>query len=68
MKHFAPAPKRVFFDPWTGKPVDRLSDLLPSAAGFQCDDCGAEVINRCPRCGAPVCCPRCCFEANEVQP
>lgn len=57
--------RRVIYDSWTGKPVDKLSDLLPASAGFACDECGAEVISRCIRCGAPVCCPRCCFEAND---
>lgn len=57
---------RLLYDPWTGKPVDRASDLLPSPAGRLCDDCGADVINRCMRCGAPTCCPRCCFEASEA--
>jgi len=25
-----------------------------------CDECGAHLIDLCPRCGAPVCCPQCC--------
>lgn len=54
-------------DPWTGKPVDRRSDLYPSFNGRKCEDCGAECIDRCIRCGAPQCCPRCCFEASSEE-
>lgn len=51
-------------DPWTGKPVDRRSDLLPSQSRETCETCGTAIINRCQRCGAPVCCPRCCAEES----
>lgn len=54
-------------DPYTGKPVDRVVDLLPSGTGERCDHCGAEIINHCLRCGAPQCCPRCCAEAAAEE-
>lgn len=57
----------MLYDPWTGKPVDKLSDFLPTPNGKVCEDCGSECISRCPRCGAPQCCPKCCFEANETN-
>lgn len=34
--------------------------------GGVCDDCGHFTIDRCPRCGAPQCCPRCCAEDHEL--
>ena len=52
-------------DLYTGKPVDRPSDLLPEPNGLFCDKCGTEAIDRCPMCGAPVCCPKCCAEATD---
>lgn len=56
-------------DPYTGRPIDHLTDLLSSATGKRCEDCGTEIIDRCLRCGAPQCCPRCCVEAmEEAQP
>lgn len=29
-----------------------------------CEDCGTKIIDRCPKCGAPQCCPKCCDEAT----
>ncbi len=55
--------KPVYVDRFTGKRVDKLSDLLPSQTEEKCEHCGTNLINRCPRCGAPVCCPKCCMEA-----
>lgn len=26
----------------------------------RCENCGTKTIDRCLRCGAPQCCPRCC--------
>lgn len=26
----------------------------------RCDQCGSNIINDCPTCGAPQCCPQCC--------
>lgn len=54
-------------DRWTGREVDRLSDLLPKANGGHCDHCGHYTIDRCPMCGAPQCCPRCCLEATSAH-
>jgi len=35
--------------------------------GVKCEACGGECIDRCPVCGAPQCCPRCCDEEmNKV--
>jgi len=30
----------------------------------KCEHCGTELIDKCYRCGAPVCCPRCCAETE----
>lgn len=51
-------------DRFTGRLYDKLSDLLPSPNGSTCDYCGHFIIDRCPMCGAPQCCPRCCREEN----
>lgn len=53
----------VRFDEFTGKPVPETRvDMVPN--GGTCETCGHETIDRCPRCGAPQCCPRCCEEAR----
>jgi hypothetical protein len=26
----------------------------------RCDECGANLVDNCPVCGAPICCPQCC--------
>lgn len=52
---------------WTGKLIDKPSDALPSESTERCDECGARLINRCLRCGAPVCCPRCCEAVEEEK-
>lgn len=31
----------------------------------QCDVCSTALIDDCPRCGAPVCCPKCCEESAK---
>ena len=54
-------------DKWTGKPVDKASDLLPSSNGEFCDTCKTELIDRCLYCGAPVCCPKCCKDIREKE-
>ena len=51
-------------DKFTGKMLDKSSNLLPSGTGETCDICGTVLINRCLRCGAPVCCPKCCEESE----
>jgi len=36
----------------------------------RCGECGAILINNCPVCGAPVCCPQCCKidqQAAEIE-
>lgn len=48
------------YDRWTGKPVDKISDLLPKENGEKCEECGTPLINNCLTCGAPICCPKCC--------
>ena len=50
-------------DKFTGKQVDKISDLLPEDNGQFCD-CGTELINRCYICGAPICCPACCEQTQ----
>lgn len=52
-------------DPYTGKALDCVSDALPVETKDGCEHCGTHIINRCPRCGAPQCCPRCCLEAER---
>lgn len=54
-------------DPWTGKLVDKPSDLMTSEGVSKCDECGTRLINRCFRCGAPVCCPKCCKESATEE-
>ena len=27
----------------------------------RCEECGANLVQDCPRCGAPNCCPQCCI-------
>lgn len=39
-----------------------VSDLLPKPNGGTCEYCGSQTIDRCLLCGAPQCCPVCCFE------
>lgn len=34
---------------------------LEQAVKDRCDECGADLIGPCFRCGAPVCCPQCCL-------
>ena len=60
-----------FFDRWTGREIDRTTESLPSSNGMFCETCGTECVDRCLICGAPQCCPRCCWEttaALENQP
>lgn len=57
----------IYRDHFTGKVVDRLSDLLPSPNGGHCDHCGGPTIDRCMMCGAPQCCPACCIESQEEE-
>jgi len=47
------------FDTFTGKQLDG-PHLMGTSTGEFCEVCGAEIIARCPRCGAPNCCPGCC--------
>lgn len=48
-------------DRFTSKPVDKPTDNLSNGGiGEYCDECGTELIDRCVRCGAPICCPKCC--------
>jgi hypothetical protein len=49
-------------DQYSGKPMDKPSDALSSKNGGRCETCGTETIDRCTRCGAPQCCPKCCAE------
>ena len=55
----------MFYDRFTGKPVDRISDRLPKGNGHKCEDCGTECIDNCMVCGAPQCCPKCCAESEQ---
>lgn len=50
---------------YTGKELDKLSDNLQRLNGRICDQCGSECIDRCLRCGAPQCCPKCCAEEHR---
>lgn len=58
---------RAVQDPITGKLLDRPSDLLSSALKETCEECGTNLISRCLRCGAPVCCPKCCEEGSDAN-
>lgn len=54
-------------DALTGKIRNPLLDRIWMGIGKYCDKCGTELINRCIACGAPVCCPKCCQEATDVE-
>lgn len=49
-------------DRFTGKSLDRPSDNLSALNGRHCKTCGTGIIDRCQRCGAPQCCPKCCAD------
>lgn len=38
--------------------------------GRHCEHCGTKIIDNCPVCGAPQCCPKCCDETTKelLQP
>lgn len=57
----------MYFDNWTGKPINKPSDSLPEFNGELCDECGSALIDRCLRCGAPVCCPVCCEREAQAN-
>ena len=54
------------YDEFTGKPVPGHI-VYGSNNGDICDVCGTECIDRCPCCGAPQCCPRCCEETRMAD-
>ena len=56
---------KPMLDYYSGKLVDKPSDLLPQKNGGICETCGTETIDKCPRCGAPQCCPECCMEGKK---
>lgn len=58
------------YDRFTAKQIDSPLDNLPKQLDEDCDHCGTKLIVRCLRCGAPICCPKCCDEdsfGNGVQ-
>ena len=58
----------MWTDQYTGRQLDRPSSRasrLPAENGQTCGECGTKLIDRCYRCGAPVCCPRCCEDAAK---
>jgi hypothetical protein len=57
-----------YYDKFTGKPFDHATDRLPHYNGSFCEECGSELIDHCIRCGAPVCCPKCCEEEKWKKP
>ena len=40
--------------------INLLYNQIESMEKHRCDHCGANIIDNCPRCGAPQCCPQCC--------
>ena len=56
------------YDRFSGKPVDKITDLFPHETSEKCDVCGSNLINNCFRCGAPVCCPKCCLDSQVEGP
>jgi hypothetical protein len=50
---------RERIDYFSGKPIP---SIWPKETREKCDECGTNLIDRCMRCGAPVCCPKCCAE------
>ena len=57
---------RSLLDRFSGKPIDKPSDMLPEKNGGICEHCGSETIDHCPMCGAPQCCPTCCKEISKA--
>jgi hypothetical protein len=55
------------FDKITGKAVDKPSDLLPKTSVDKCDIHGCSLTVRCLSCGAPLCCPMCCDEMENLH-
>lgn len=51
-------------DSYTGRELDRPAELH-EVNGSRCDTCGAQIIDKCSYCGAPQCCPECCFEKSR---
>ena len=57
-----------YHNEYTGKEVDKLGwKGLQIPNGQLCNVCGTELVDKCPRCGAPVCCPKCCQETAEAN-
>ena len=50
---------------YNGKLYDSPIQNKPN--GIFCDECGAELIDGCTVCGAPICCPKCCKEATKEE-
>ncbi len=52
-------------DEFTGKP--RPSLPWDHGTGEPCDNdgCDGELVDRCSRCGAPVCCTKCCAKGRS---
>ena len=48
--------------------IAALEQQLAAAQKNRCEHCGATIINNCPVCGAPQCCPQCCrIDQLEAQ-
>lgn len=59
---------KMHYDKITGKPFDNLSDRLPKQLEGKCENGhDAFLIAHCIQCGAPVCCPICCNEAESEK-
>ena len=48
--------------------IEKLYRVNAALQAGRCDTCGADIIDNCPRCGAPQCCPQCCkIEALQAE-
>ena len=59
--------KKVYLDKWTGKPCDPPWETIHDNDGEPCEHCGTPTICNCVVCGAPVCCPKCCYETEQER-
>lgn len=46
---------------------ERDEDDAAPEGSQKCDECGTGLVDKCLRCGAPQCCPKCCREAQGAE-
>ena len=58
------AVKMDYLNQFSGKP--QPFNGLPRQTNEKCEKCGTPLINDCILCGAPICCPKCCKEFDNL--